>query len=475
MNEGRNLFNEHIARMRRIFRGEESWGDGMPAEQARRFHQETLFQEVIERARQQSPSLGGRPVHLLVSLSGFSPETTILAYELLKPVQVVIIRSTNSHQSLDRIAEHLVGQGRLRYSAFQHFEIDPSDPRAIHRVVAEHACRDRSTGQRAVIDITGGKKVMSAAAALAAWQLDLEIAYIDSIYDGELRQPVPGTEKLVLLENPMTLFGHEELRTGREIFSTGAFAHAADRFDALAARISNPNEARVLAAIARFYATWCDLDFDGLVKSRSDLLSCIQHTDFRLSSESWRRLRGQLDFTMQLVNREPSALLTSYFLLGEHYLRTGRRDFAALLFYRTIEGCLSNRDNAVGTALRANDQHRFRFAEISIQVDPRRPQVEPSDSPGLIERAVWLAAMQDPMATKAKIASVGSLQHLLHLTSVRNRSVLAHGSEAVSDKDCRALQAKARDVLRAWHDCEGAGKNIGEMLSELRFISIDNH
>lgn len=467
-----SLFSEHVTRMRRIFRGEESWGEGRPAEQARRFHQENLFQDVIDLARRQSPLLDKRPVQLLVSLSGFSPETTILAYELLKPIHVVIIRSAGSRHSLDRIAEHLVGPGKLKNSAFQHFEIDPSDPRAIHRIVAEHACQDRIRGQRAVIDITGGKKVMSAAAALAAWQLDLEIAYIDSIYDAELRQPVPGTEKLVLLENPISLFGHEELRTGRDIFSTGAFGHAAARFAALAARVANPNEARVLAGIAHFYATWCDLDFDGLGKSRIDLLNSIKHSDFRLSNENWRRLERQLEFTMQLVDRKPSALLTSFFLLGEHYLLTGRRDFAALLFYRTIEGCLSNRDESVGIVLRSDLELKRRFSEISVQVDPRRPQLEPSDNPGLVERAVWLAAMQDAMAKKAQIDSVGSLQHLMNLASLRNRSILAHGSETVSEIDCRPLQAKARDVLRAWWKCEDAGHNFVEMLSELRFVSI---
>lgn len=466
------LFDANVARMRRIFRGEESFGEGKPAEQARRFHRENIFQTSIDLARERTP-LGEKRVNLLISLSGFSPETTIIAYELLKPEQVVVIRSSGLNESLDRIAEHIVGPGKLKPSEFQHFEIDPSDPLAIHRIVAEHANRDRNRRQRAVIDITGGKKVMSAAAALAAWQLDLEIAYIDSDYDGELRQPNPGSERLVLLENPITLFGHEELKTGREIFATGAFANAADRFEALAKRVANPSEARLLAAIAHFYAAWCDLNFEMISESSSDLANGIQQSNFKLSVKDLKHIKKQLEFAKQLVVRKPRALLISYFLLGEHYWGLGRKDFAALLFYRTIEGCLADRDELFGKEQRNNAEYRSRFAELSIEIDPRDPQREPSEKPGLIERAAWLAAMQDDMVKKAEIATIASLKNLKNMADIRNKSILAHGSETVSDKDCKSLQAKASFILHAWWICGGGdGRKFDDVLSELQFIAI---
>lgn len=54
-------------------------------------------------------------------------------------------------------------------------------------------------------------------------------------------------------------------------------------------------------------------------------------------------LEQQLIFLDRLVQREQSALLLCFHILDDHYRAIGRHDFAALLSYRTIEGCLVER------------------------------------------------------------------------------------------------------------------------------------
>jgi hypothetical protein len=69
-------------RMRRIFRGELPYREGTAAEQARQFWLDNVYTDVVEAAKKNSINVERPAVDLLVSLSGFSPETTLLAYAL---------------------------------------------------------------------------------------------------------------------------------------------------------------------------------------------------------------------------------------------------------------------------------------------------------------------------------------------------------------------------------------------------------
>jgi hypothetical protein len=68
---------------------------------------------------------------ILISMSGFSPKTTVLACRILNPDHVVVIHSRNTGDSYDLIRQNLVGgEGsyRIRPQNFKHFAIDPTQP-----------------------------------------------------------------------------------------------------------------------------------------------------------------------------------------------------------------------------------------------------------------------------------------------------------------------------------------------------------
>ena len=52
---------------------------------------------------------------------------------------------------------------------------------------------------------------MSAAAALAAWQLNLGLTYIENQFDPVTHQLQHGDIRLIALDNPTTVFGEQEL------------------------------------------------------------------------------------------------------------------------------------------------------------------------------------------------------------------------------------------------------------------------
>ncbi|MFD0591991.1 hypothetical protein ACFQZ4_04970 [Catellatospora coxensis] len=64
---------------------------------------------------------------------------------------------------------------------------------------------------------------MSAGAALAAAQLDLAMCYIDSDFDPEMRQALPGSERLCVLPNPTALFGDKDMAAAMAMFRAGLY------------------------------------------------------------------------------------------------------------------------------------------------------------------------------------------------------------------------------------------------------------
>lgn len=200
------VFQEKVARLKRIFRGEDRFGPGTPTEQAACYRWEQLMPEIIRRARHNSERWG--PVSLLISLSGFSPATTIIACEVLRPRHLLVISSRQTLPSLDSISSYLsgAGRGKSRRISFQYRPVDPTDVQAIFEIIRESVKHLRTSEahrpESVMVDITGGKKIMSAAAALAAGKYGLPLCYIESDFDPEMRQPVPGSERLIRVIPP---------------------------------------------------------------------------------------------------------------------------------------------------------------------------------------------------------------------------------------------------------------------------------
>lgn len=467
--------------MKRIFRGLETYGDGSPSEQATRFRLAELFPEVIERARKNSKTWKGPRVDLLVSLSGFSPATTILAFELLRPKRLFVISSASTETSIDVIAGHLLGE-RLPMRYFRHKSCDGTDPLAIYRLVKEEVGSLAEGGRRrsAMIDITGGKKVMSAAAALVAWQLDLRLCYIDSSYDEEMRQPIPGTERLLILENPTTIFGDQELDAALETFRSGAFAVAREKFATLAESMTEPSRARLLRDLSALYQAWTDLDLPRLPELSDRVAKGLADPLTRVSSATATQLSEQLAYIAQLTEASDLRGMPNFYVLGEHYRGLGRTDFAALLYYRTVEGCFQQR---LDLTFKGFDTSDARYELMGVPGDElltrfnevlswmKRPAVTALPTRiGFMDSAVLLHVHGDSLLERINVRDVKGLSYLSRLTEARNRSVLAHGHHSVSSRDCDSLRDLALRCLRALWSLHQPGEDIDALCKTLRFV-----
>ena len=476
---------EMHARLRRIFRGEEQYCPGRPAEQARQFRLAELLPITIAHAvRNSAGDLPRGPVDLLVSLSGFSPETTILAFELIKPKRLMIIGSESTRASIDVILEKI----DLPVSRTYIEDCDPTNPMGIYQAVQKAARMvPRQAGpDRVIIDITGGKKVMSASAALAAAQLDLPLCYVDSTFDPELRQSQPGTERLVIVPNPTALFGDRELDDARIAFRHGAYAAAHDRFSKVADAAYEPAHARFLRDLSAVYRAWCDLDFPSLREHAAVLRARLADPGHRPDAGIVSRLHEQLDFVESLVRLHDSEaegppFILNFYLLGEHYHGIDRFDFAALLYYRTIESAFANRlvRRAPGFTTGKPDysllspdvaQLTTHYTTIAERVHGH-PFTALPHRIGLIDAALLLLALDDPMLGLLHMDRPSGFGRLTGLVGARNRSVLAPGTTSVNSKLARRLADLALLAISAFWQLESDGGAVEERIDRLRFLA----
>jgi hypothetical protein len=483
-------FEAQVERMQRIFRGQETYGSGTPSAQATAFRFERMLPEIIRRAMAKSPTAQLPKVDLLVSLSGFSPATTIITFELLRPGRLLVLSSEGTEESIDVIHAHTVGQGKLPPRNFFQERCDSIDPYLVYKLVKQRVEPARSGAEHlsAIIDITGGKKVMSAAAALVAWRLDLPLCYVESDYDPEMRQPHPGTERLLILDNPTTLFRDDEMDAARAIFRTGAFATARDRFQALAESIPEPGRARFMRDLSGLYQAFADFDLDGLPAHIERVRMALDDASPRVELAAANRIRKQLDYLDDLAGRgEFIRFLPCFFVLGQHYREVGRLEFAALLYYRTAEGCFHQRLELQFPGFDCGDAAYERLApdlpesqllgryNAVLAKLGRPPRPELPSKLGFLDAAIILHVLDDALLKRIPIAGVGGLSHLADLARARNSSLLAHGHRRVSQEQCESLESEVRNILRAlWslHRPEGERPedDLDTVCESLRFL-----
>jgi CRISPR-associated protein (TIGR02710 family) len=469
--------------MRRILQGHETYGEGTPSEQATAFKLAEMLPAIVDHARRNSQVREWPSVDLLVSLSGFSPATTVLAYELLKPRALFILSSEGTDRSIDVIHQYVVQPGRLAPRQFGHKVCDGTDPYEIYRRVKEELEPARPGVERpsAMIDITGGKKVMSAAAGLAAWRLDLRLCYLDGDYDPDLQQPRPGSERLLILENPTTLFGDDEMGAALQTFRSGTYAEAQARFGQLADSISEPRRARFLRDLAGVYQAFSDFDLENLPPRIGRARRSLADVGFGVDQLTAERIRQQFAHLEDLAGRgDLLRFLPSFFVLGQHYHELRRLDFAALLYYRTAEGCFQQRlalgysgfdcgDADYARLPVPEDELRVRVNQVYQRLHRATVTALPTKL-GFFDAAVVLHALDDEMLRRISITDERGLSHLSELSEARNKSLLAHGDRRVTDGQVTRLAGEVRAILRALWRLHQPSEDIDQLCDTLRFV-----
>ena len=162
------------------------------------FYFQHILPVVVKHHQQRVPTAAS--CELLVSLMGLSPETTVLATALVRPQQLVIVASKNAERYCEQCIAFLTEHTLIAREMISVRMVDPTNHDALFVTLCDALA---STSGRRLVDLTGGKKIMSAVAGYAAWSLGLPVCYLESrAYNEQMRRPEPGSEEIFILEPP---------------------------------------------------------------------------------------------------------------------------------------------------------------------------------------------------------------------------------------------------------------------------------
>lgn len=319
--------------------------------------------------------------------------------------------------------------------------------------------------------ITGGSKVHAALLVRHAQVAGSRILHFQAEYTAD-GLPIAGTGRLMELPEPQEVIRREGLRRSREMVASGAF----DSARRILEELDPYPDTDQLVRITRLWVDACRLRDALLPAEAGDLATRIEqsidalgrpvnqtpcHQALRQAAVKLQAICHELSATMtgsiDWDNRHRLPLLTELLIRASQERAAGRRNHAALLYYRLAEACLTERLRVdYGIAC----DSRVESPDDRLPARTPAGSAIPADTDGLLAayqeacRQLGLPALEliHPLALMAKYALLVALGdpalplnpisigvRLRELGVNRNQSIFAHGFEPVSPDDLDEL------------------------------------
>ena len=344
------------------------------------------------------------------------------------------------------------------------------------------------------VDVTGGLKPMSVGLEKAAHVLGLTTIYVQSDYgplppDGK-SGPIPGTQRLVIPEDPYVVFGDLEAAEAQRLYRTHDYAGAQRIFAALAERVSAPQRTRyaMLAELAAAYAAWDVFDLPAaerclavVLTEYADLPAVLRAplAEQRAALIKLNQVGEDLSThnTRLEVLKDKQAVLALLGMLHANALRReeqARFDVAALLHYRCLElisqqrlatyGILTERPNFQAACRRWPDLDQ-RYQEVQRAQGRKRPYPLPERAFGLFVGYMLLKALEDELVRDLPIGVIEAR------TTARNTSMLTHGFRLIDRAEYEGFCEVVEQVLERYLKLVAVSRTGWE--ATFRFVAIE--
>jgi CRISPR-associated protein (TIGR02710 family) len=402
------------------------------------------------------------PEHiLLICTVGGSPEPIVASLKNWRPSRVLFIPSPQTKAEVEtKILPLAQKEGfALNVGAYDFVVVpDSQDFAACVRKMREMAPEvakwlARGPAYGVIIDYTGGTKSMSAALALQAHPWGCQFAYVGGTErtKNEVGVVVSGKEQILHVQNPWDASGYQAVEDALTLFDQAAYGAAAKLLQRALIKVQDPvrkRELSTLKTLAEAYDAWDRFEHKDaarllgeVLKNENDLRSLFGSD----RTEDLRTLVGRHRAYLAdlLADAGPTwARVIDLLANAKRRMDEQRFDDAVARLYRGIE---------------AMAQARLRVAygiadtgKVALELLP--DVLRASKAASATANTVWLALQDAYILLQAHADDLGRRFHDCRLDDrekstlqARNRSILAHGFDPVSQKDYRNLW---RDALK---------------------------
>lgn len=384
---------------------------------------------------------------LLICTVGGSPEPIVAALKQWRPVRV---RFVHTPATKDKVAE-IIPKARdegVNLDAGRYDRLELPDEQDFTSCV-EHlrgltdevrAWVARGDDCQVVVDITGGTKCMTAAMAIQASHWPCLFSYVggkERTKDG-VGIVVSGTEIVRHAQNPWDALGHQAVDDFVVLFDQHAYLAAANLAAATMRRVSRPDRKRELSSLeqlAKALDAWDRFDHTtsksllaSVSKSANDLRAALGPTRGDRVLAGAAQLMTHLG---QLGQAQPPSRHHVLDLLANAKRRKdeGRFDDAVARLYRALEA-IAQVSLKEGHGVESTEKVPLERVPEALRTTWAAHANEGVVALGLQDDYALLAALGDPIGQKFQGAGLSGTKSPL---VARNRSILAHGFERVTD------------------------------------------
>ena len=463
------------------------------------YYEETLMAYIEAAFIENNQSKVYEKVEYLIMSVGTSFEPLVLDIRLNKPKKILFLYTEKSAAMLDKIVNYC----NLSMKDIEKKQVNEVEPLDIYREI-KAAYLQWGKPEKLYIDISGGTKAMSAAAAMAGAVIDVQLLYVGSEeYLVDFRKPNPGSETLYYISNPLAVFGDLEIEKAFALFAQHNYAGASDRLEELKESVPDPELRQQLDFVyllGRTYENWDALEF-GEAYSYIRQLGKKLRRDKKLHSTFWlmdheEQIGGQQQMLERLsqipellyqkkqmeVLQNLDYIVPLMFTMYQSAMvreEQEKYDMATLLLYRLLEmieqrrlsksqlyvsdmryeelayDCKQTPELQNLTAQERQAWLREEVNGIKQQLFRKAGSSYLPDQISLLEGYILLLALKDPISLPAGTRPIDRLKHIRAMVRLRNNSIFAHGLGAVSLQDYMKFRNFVKQVFREFCDIEG--------------------
>ena len=427
----------------------------------------------------------------LVLLGTGQPTTAALLIGALQLERVAFLLTDETREMPQKVAALLGGDAGAWLCPDGDHRTTLAVSQGLRQVLEQWRDLDRAA---IAVDVTGGLKPMSVGLEKAAHVLGLTTIYVQSDYgplppDGR-PGPIPGTQRLVIPEDPYVVFGDLEAAEAQRLYRKHDHAGAQRIFAALAERVPAPQRTRyaMLAELAAAYAAWDVFDLAGaerwlaaVLNKYANLPAALRATlvEQHAALAKLNQVGEDLSThnTRLEVLKDKQAVLALLGTLHANALRRqeqGRYDVAALLRYRCLElisqqrlatyGILAERPR-FGDLRQQYPDLEQRYQAVQRTQGRQHPYPLPDRAFGLFVGYMLLAALDDPLVRGYAI------ERIEECTAARNTSILAHGYRLITEAEYRQFSEVVEQVLKRYLKLVNIRREGWE--ATFRFVAIE--
>ena len=404
---------------------------------------------------------------VLISTIGMREAPIILSFLAMQPKKGILLHTKDS-EKITNLVENDSAVSSLNIK-FEKIEIDEVDAAKNYNILKDKVLKQLGK-EKVWIDPTGGRKIMGTAAGSFAFFFRIPMIYLHA--DEKKGISVPFTGQIHDIENPYEYYGDIELSLLKKHFDNYEFDSALKVCVELRETIKDPSlyaKLEMISELVEIYRDW-----DAFLHSKHYIHSFKQNDETKLLDRLSRiknkferfnfavindnHLQNNITFLQELdrcwTNKKnicDKYRLIDLYLNARRRAEGGKFDDATARLYRCMEMCSTIELLKLGIEDPAKPDYETFARNINCNVETLftifKDKAKYDIPPRLaLDNQMVLLSMADNEVANIYFDMKKSTETESTMDK-RNRSILAHGTNPITENDYEKMESKVRSII----------------------------